>query len=350
MNAMHSRLGIALLLAVAWLTPVARGSVIVVSNRAPEVVGIRLASAAAPRGQDLRLAPGDSAPLRLSEPGQLSIAGRKGQPYRVFPGGVYYISPAAKQLELGQISLSTPAAGKRRDAPPPLTAAETSGNVVIPVKILHDDDEVATRSRWEARIRKRFDAANAILKQACFVEFRIVAIESWHSDEAALELRGAFQEFEEAVDPGPGHLAIGFTGRQGTAVFDRKFGGTRGPLTAHLLLRESSHKTEHELLESLVHALGHYLGAAHSPEAGSVMRSKLDDHQARSAGHRITFDPLNMLAMCLVSDELRRDPRLQFSEISPEARDELQRLYIELSRAGGADRTAAIYLKRLGQN
>lgn len=349
MNPMHSRLGLALLLA-ASLAPPARASVIVVSNRAPAPVSIRLVSADAPRGKDMRLAPGDSAPLRLTGLGQLSIAGRQGNPYRVFPGGVYYISPAANQLELGQISLSTPAARKRKDAPPPLTAAETAGLVVIPVKILHDDDEVATRSRWEARIRKRFDAANAILKPACFVEFRIVAIESWHSDEAALDLRGAFQEFEDAVDPGPGHLAIGFTGRQGNATFDRKFGGTRGPLAPHLLLRESSQKTEHELLESLVHALGHYLGAAHSPEAASVMRAKVDDQQARSAGHRIAFDPLNMLAMCLVSDELRRDPRLQFSEISPETRDELQRLYIELSRAGGADRTAAIYLNRLGQN
>jgi hypothetical protein len=59
-------------------------------------------------------------------------------------------------------------------------------------------------------------------------------------------------------------------------------------------------------LELLVHELGHFFGAAHSPETNSVMRPLLADKQANSTRFRIGFDPLNALAMNLVTEEMGR--------------------------------------------
>ncbi len=345
------RLASLTLVFVAAMSADARASVLVVSNRTEKPVALRLASLTSAAGQ---LTPtvdaGDSLPLPLDGIGRLGFMSA-GNPktYRVQSGGVYYLHEVDEnQLELGRIGLSTPVVRKGEKSSN--TVGQPPDAVVVPVKVLYDDAEVATHARWEARIRERFEHASAILRKHCFVEFHVVAVDRWKSDEPrATSLGAALKEFEQVVDPAPGHLAIGFTGRQATQ-FDRAFSGARGPLHSHLLLRESHEKTDHEQLEQLVHALAHYLGAAHSPENHSVMRTKLNDHQARSAGHRIVFDPLNTMAMCLVSEELRGDPRLHFGDVSAAARDELQRIYVELARLDRRDKTAAAYLRRLGQN
>ena len=143
-------------------------------------------------------------------------------------------------------------------------------------------------------------------------------------------------------------VAIGFTGQRPRNVRIEHLGGTRGPLHSHLLVREGVNRnTEAEHLEVLVHELGHYLGAAHSPEPTSVMRGVLGDRRARAAKFAIQFDPLNTLAMCLVSQELEARPLGQLSEASPRAQVELLRLYRELDHALPNDPTAKRYLDTL---
>ena len=140
--------------------------------------------------------------------------------------------------------------------------------------------------------------------------------------------------------------------------------GTRGALQRHLLVREwVNHNSEPERLEVLCHELGHFLGAAHSPESNSLMRAILGDRKARLVKFEIGFDPLNTLAMCLVSQELRgqgdgnqqapAEPAAtalatkSLSSMSLTTRRELLRIYAELARATPGDTTASSYLRRV---
>jgi hypothetical protein len=222
--------------------------------------------------------------------------------------------------------------------------------VTIPIKILFDDAESVPRVTWEARMRKRFDAASRLFKKYCFVEFQIVAVDCWHSDPELLRFEDAFAEFERLVSPAPARVAIGFVAGQHKKVHDHHLGGTRGPLHSHLLIREHVNKnSERECLEVLVHELGHYLGAVHSPERNTVMRTILGDRQSRAARFRVVFDPLNTMAMCLVSQELSARPEVRFGQLPPSTRSELREIYTDLARALPGDPAAPQYLLWLGQ-
>ena len=102
--------------------------------------------------------------------------------------------------------------------------------------------------------------------------------------------------------------------------------------------------SEPERLEILLHELGHFLGAVHSPERDSVMRVLLVDKKARARTFQIHFDPLNALAMCLVSDELRRQPANRLAEMRLETQLELYKLYLEIVKTLPDDPAAKIYL------
>lgn len=126
-------------------------------------------------------------------------------------------------------------------------------------------------------------------------------------------------------------------------------GGTRGALHTHMLLREwANQNSEPERLEVLVHELGHFLGATHSPESTSVMRPTLGDRQARMAKFRIGFDPLNTMAMCLVRDELAAHPEVRLVRMSTATREQLLRVYVEIGRTLPDDPAATLLLRQLG--
>ncbi len=300
---------------------------------------------------------GDCVPIPLAEPAHMAFQSA-GQPkkYLVAPGGLYYFgNKPDKQLDVGQIALSTTGttvadktrsvaitANKKTDDLPPPT-------VVIPIKILYDDAEVLSRPLWEARMRKRFEAASLLFKKYCFVEFQIVAIDSWHSDPTRTRLDDALKEFERLVGPAPARVAIGFTARQHKMLKDHNLGGTRWPLHTHLLIREHVNKnSERECLELLVHELGHFLGAAHSPEQNTVMRTILGDRQARATRFRVVFDPLNTMAMCLVSQELAKRPEVRFHRLTPSTQSELRMIYVDLARAIPNDPAAPQFLRWAG--
>src|SRR6185312_15217913 len=110
-------------------------------------------------------------------------------------------------------------------------------------------------------------------------------------------------------------------------------GCTPGPLHTHILIRERKPRTEPERLEVLVHELGHFLGACHSPEFDSVMRPKLGDGRAILRSFRIGFDPLNTLVMNLVAEELARRPVRQLRELRPRTRQRLLDIFSTVLRA-----------------
>lgn len=280
-----------------------------------------------------------------------------GQPreYLIRPAGLYYFGNKPDgQIDVGQISLST-SEGTAIEEPSVITTnrpAEDSSptTVTIPIKILFDDAEDLPLPNWEARMRKRFDAASRLFKKYCFVEFQIVGVDSWHSDPELLRFDDKFKEFERLVSPAPARAAIGFVAGQSKKVHDHHLGGTRGPLHSHLLIREHVNKnSERECLEVLVHELGHYLGAVHSPEQNTVMRTILGDRQSRAARFRVVFDPLNTMAMCLVSQELSARPEVRFRQLTPSTRAELYAIYSDLARALPGDPAAPQYLRWLGE-
>ena len=105
--------------------------------------------------------------------------------------------------------------------------------------------------------------------------------------------------------------------------------------------------SEPERLEVLVHELGHFLGAAHSSEETSVMRPAIGDRQSCARSFRIGFDAPNTQAMCLLVAELRRRPIFRLSELSPETKASLRRVYASLSKALPDDPTAPKSLELL---
>jgi matrixin len=345
-----------LFFAVAAAEVSAEASVLVVTNRGSKSVPFAIAvePVASSSTRQFNLAAGDVMPIAVSGPAQLffKAAGRP-KAYRVVPFGIYYFANTqAGQLDLQQIGLG-PSEVKSYEAlrPADKTSASdksTPATVVIPVKILYDEDEIAAGPAWERRMRARFEQVSQVFQKHCFARFEIVAIETWESSDDNLGVPELLGEFERLVDPAPARLAIGFTG-QNRAAFPH-LGGTRGPLHTHLIVREwAAHNTEAERLEVLLHELGHFLGAVHSPESNSVMRPALGDHQAHAAKFRIGFDPLNTLAMCLVVGELKDRPQVRFSDMQDSTRFQLRRIYTELAHALPNDPAAPRYLLRLGR-
>jgi hypothetical protein len=269
------------------------------------------------------------------------------------PGNIYCFGlDSSKRLTFSEIGLESPENQTRSTLVPPATTSENRDNRTTPaiatvsVKILFDEAEILTDKAWETRMRRRFDDASRIFREHCFVEFRIVSVEKWRLPASANSLAEALEYFERTVEAAPAQLAVGFLAERIAKPKDGHLGGTRGPLSHHLLVHERANQnTERECLELLVHELGHFLGAAHSPEINSVMRPVLGDRYARSPRFRIVFDPLNTMAMCVVSRELAAHPDLRMGELSVSAMEDLRRIYFNIDRALPKDPAAGQYLK-----
>jgi hypothetical protein len=293
-------------------------------------------------------------PVRVSGPAVASFqSAGLAEKQTLEPNAMYYFALVQERLQLEQIGLAeaqaaAPGQPLARFAPRPVPAGQdpTPPRLAeISVKILVDDDEPATREVWEKRLRSRVEAASQIFERACFVRFRVVAVDTWKSDNSINDFALSLAEFERKVKPDPARIAIGFTSQYQATRGRTHAGGTRGPLNTHLLVREWSHiLNEPERLELLVHELGHFLGSVHSPEPNSVMRTVLGDRQARAASFRIGFDPMNTLAMCLVSEELRDRPHAALAEFSFQRQMLLHQIYAEMVQALPGDPTAVRFV------
>jgi hypothetical protein len=221
----------------------------------------------------------------------------------------------------------------------------------VSVKLLVDQKEPTVRQTWEKRYRDRLAAASAVFERTCHVRFKVVAVGTWVSDDKATDLLKLIDDFERKVKPAPAQLVVGFTGQFQTLKGDKHIGGARGPFRSHILIREWGQQiTEPERLEILVHELGHYLGAVHSPERQSVMRPDISDRQSRALNFHISFDDRNTKVLCLISEELGKRPVAALGQLPAVTKERLRVIYQSLASALPDDPAAPRYLAMLGQS
>ncbi|HEY2761190.1 MAG TPA: M12 family metallo-peptidase [Pirellulales bacterium] len=276
--------------------------------------------------------------------------------YQIQPDAAIFLwEPPTRKVELARIGIGdmppNPAVEARHLALAKRAPAEDEAARTITVKILVDEEEPSRRSLWEKRLRDRVAAASEILDRYCGMKLKVIATDTWQSDNNITTFEDAVSEFVRKVDPGEARLAIGFTSQFQITQGRTHLGGTRGPLARHILLREwSQYVNEPERLELLVHEVGHFLGAVHSPESDSVMRVILGDKQARVKAFQIHYDPLNTLAMNMVADEWREHPPLHsIFEVSPDTRERLRLVYQAINQTLPTDNAAPQYIHIIEQ-
>jgi hypothetical protein len=234
---------------------------------------------------------------------------------------------------------------------PLLRTAGAEPLCIVPVRVLVDQKEPTVQQVWEKRYRDRFAAASEILERTCHVRFQVVAVGTWNSDDNARDLLKLMDDFERKVNPAPARLAVGFTGQFRTLMDDKHIGGARGPFRSHVLIREWGRQiTDPERLEILVHELGHYLGAVHSPERQSVMRPDVSDRQSRLRDFHISFDARNAAVMSLIAEELSKRRLAHLGQLPPSTKQRLREVYQSLAAAVPGDPAAPRYLAMLDQS
>jgi hypothetical protein len=334
----------AILLAAAR---VAQADVIVLANRTDRPVPFRFVPVVG-IAQQVNLSAGDVMPLFVNGKARVEFAsGAGGKRYLLDANSAYYFGRTKQsRLDLQRIGLGEDGTALNGRALPGSVAAVA---VEIPVKICVDEEEPGRRVHWERRLKRRVESASAILEKYCGVRLKVVATDTWNSDNSTNDLIASLSEFEKEVKPTPAQVAIGFSSQYTMVRGRTHMAGTRGPLHSHILAREGSPNiTEAEKLEFLIHELGHYFGAAHSPERNSVMRPVLGDKMAGRSDFRIQFDPVNALAVAMVGEEIRRRRITHVSNLLPETRRRLKQIYSELAKSLPDDPAAFRYVQLMG--
>lgn len=322
--------------ALGWLALLAvcsptMADVVVLANRTSNAIPVEVKGASG-SPQRLTIAPGDSLPAFVDGRASVAFVMRGAlKKYDVDANTAYYFGQTKDgSFDLHQIGLGedkSTAGGRTL----PGTAA-SAPLATIPVKICVDEEEPARQQHWERRLRERVAAASEVLKKHAGVELKVVAVGTWDSDDTITDFFESLSEFERDAKPFPARLAIGFTSQYQVVQGRTHMAGTRGALNTHILVREwSQHMTEPERLELLVHELGHFLGASHSPEQSSVMRPVLGDRQAVRKGFLVRFDPVNTLVISMVGEELRRRRANRLVDMTIGTKARLRQIYQALS-------------------
>lgn len=332
-----------ILAALANVRPAA-ADVVVIANRTRDTTAVTIKPTVG-KPYQLHLISGQVMPLFSDSPLHASYATNTGENgFRLEANSAYYFGQTPNGPQLHLIGLG--GEGESHSRPLPGGGLTTPAGR-IDVKICVDEEEPLRQSLWSQKLRKRVDMASLIMLSHCGVTFRVVATDTWNSDNSIKDFTKSLKELETEVPKIGDTLVIGFTSQYQVVRGRIHLGGTRGPLSSHILLREwSQHVSERERLELLVHELGHYLGATHSPEPDSVMRPVLGDRQSRQAGFGIQFDPVNTLIMSMVGEEVRRNNAKSFGDLSDPTLKRLNQIYTALSKTLPNDTSAAQFAAR----
>jgi len=334
----------------------ASAEVAVLANRTASSVTVTLVLGGE-ENRTLTLPPGDSRPVFFSESVQARFQqGLLPQNVPLLANRAYQFTLSVQDsaLQIEEIGLGKPKPEKKpKKTPlPRLALDEELPWPTIPVTILVDEDEPMHRELWETRLRKRIAEASETLQRHSGVKLKVVSVGTWRSDDRIHDFNKSLSEFERKVRSRPGELAIGFSSQYRIERGRVHLGGTRGPLYPYILLKERSPQVlETERLELLVHELGHYLSASHSPEANSVMRPVITGGLQRRVGARIQFDPVNTLLVAMMGDEIRHRGVRRLSSVSKRTQNRMRQIYAVLRSAMPRDPAAEqflILLRRTG--
>ena len=322
--------------------------VVVIANRTDERIEIRQADGDE-RAAAFAIAPGVAQAWAVRGRVAVRIGTRSdAERHLVDPDSAYelrFTEDGKHQLSLIEFSTSVaPEKSGESAGQPSKQAGELTemSILTIPVMILVDEEEPLVQRKWEPRLRERLQVASRILEEHCRVRFEVVQAGVWQSDNRKSKFSELLSELENVIASPPARLVIGFTSQRRIGVDKTKMGGTRIPLHSHILIREwSKGMSDRERVEVLVHELGHFLGATHSPDTNSVMRSRLVDGRSNRRDFRIQFDPLNTLIMNLVAEDMRHGSVTRLRDLSTAKRHRLYDIYANLSRALPDDPGAA---------
>lgn len=321
----------------------APAAVIVLANFTPNEITVTVAEADS-KPQRVTLAPAQVAPVTVIGPADITFPATPAATFRLDPYNAYALLPDPKTgIRLEGIEL--PGNPPERDARPELNPAPRLP-VKVPVTLLVDDSDPRADRVWQPALRTRFDEAAAVLEAHAGIRLEFVGFATWKSDPAAGDVPALLADFEAQVKVKPGQLAIGYSSCRvpENEKEPAPFGACRGFPTTHILLREARPRAESEKVEALVHQLGLAFGAVLTPDPGSVMRATLGDGRAMHPKYRMRFDPLNVLAMNIWADELRRGPVARTADVSALNRTRLTRVYKALLKARPGDSSALTYL------
>ncbi len=294
---------------------IAHAQIFVVTNRTAQPITFTVTpltaegtAVASEKPQPQRLLPAELLAIPLEQTGQLAFEEER---LLVESEQAYYFIQQDDEIRFLRIDLG--------QGPDRAQRIDTGGKLTqLKVKVLVDDEELATERVWRQRLERRLAQASEVLQRTCRVQLIVNAWGTWDSDDDLFGFPEALRELSEEIDPDESHLVIGFSGQSREPAEDGRLhlGGARGTLHSHLLIREWVRgMSEPEKLEVLLHELGHYLGAMHVDDPYSVMRPRLADRRARSRQFSIAFDPLNALIMNHVVQELGRGKKPdQFSD------------------------------------
>ena len=319
--------------AILFVTQSAAADVIVLANHTSRDIPIRFAPVSG-YAQSITLAAGDNMPFYLDGKADVSFTTTGGSKnVRLDTNCAYFFSRGSDgRVDLQKIGLGEDGTlTNGRSLPGSASQAPTA---TITVKILVDEEEPARQSVWERRLRRRVEAASAVFEKYFHTKLEVVAVGTWNSDNQITDFIESLSDFEHKVTPAPAQLAIGFTSQWHMARGRLHMAGTRGPLHPYILAREGSPEiSEAAKLEFLIHELGHYFGAAHSPERESIMRPVLGDNKSTRTNYRVQFDPVNTLAIAIISEEMRRRHLKTLGELAPDTRKRLGQIYTELAHS-----------------
>ncbi|MBX9580109.1 MAG: hypothetical protein K2X87_07350, partial [Gemmataceae bacterium] len=328
------------------LTSAVRAAVVVLANYTPAPIEV-VVSEPGGKPRPVTLAPGEVVPVTVRGPAEVRYPAKPAEVrIAVNPYHAYVFVPderAGRRLEGVELPGKPPERDARPEADPP-----PADPVTIPVRLLVDDADPRAEKAWREALKKRFEAAAAVVEAHSGVRLTLAGFDTWASDPAAKTLPDLLADFEAKVKVKPGGLAVGSTSRNVGGRAD-EFGAARGVGGRHVLVREWRPRSEAERVEVLIHHLGLALGAVPIPDPGSVMRPKLGDGRALFAAHRFRFDPLNALALCLWAEEFRRGPVGAAADARPAARARLARVYGALLKAKPGDSRALAYLNELDE-
>jgi hypothetical protein len=299
-------------------------AVVVVANQSDKTVDFSLAPLWG-QTRSFSLAAGKTIRVPVPEAVQIVFhASKTSAVHRLLPPNtvqVFTASPSQRQLTQAAFARPPGMPWPREKGSGPPEAA------VVPVKILADQE---ASGDWESRLRGQVAAASQFFESWAGVRFNVVAVDAWQPQRGQREPARLDDDFRRKATPEPARLAIGVSGRLKVDDPASLAGLERQPLCTHLLLPDvHAGFTADDQLKLLVHELGHYLGAVHSSQSDSVMRPKFLEPSSGAPA----VDPVNVLAMSLIGDEIRSRPTRSLASLPRNTRQYLHAIYVEQARA-----------------